>query len=222
MDKSGTRLVAAAALALIAVLAFVTSGGQAQASRAVSGEAYGAFVHTPTATLAKSPLAVLDPTSGMVGSEAASLSAPGVLTAESVSAIASGVVGENAATSQSSSTLQNVNILNGLITAKAVVGMASSAVTRTAADSNAAGSTLAGLTINGVPFVDGAPAPNTRIALPGVGAVILNEQIASGNGLTTTGLTVNMIHVLLEDAVTGAHIGDVIVASGTSKTAFGR
>jgi hypothetical protein len=118
--------------------------------------------------------------------------------------------------------VQNVNILNGLIAAKAVVVMASSAVTRAAANSNAAGSTLAGLTINGVPFVDGAPAPNTRIALPGVGAVILNEQIASGNGLTTTGLTVNMIHVLLEDAVTGAHIGDVIVASGTSETAFGR
>jgi hypothetical protein len=222
MKKMSMRLAAAGTVALTVVVAVATSGGRAQESQRVGGEAYAAFVQTSTATLAKSPLATLDPTEGLTSADVASISVPGVLTAESASAIASGVVGENAATSQSSSTLQNVNILGGLITAKAVVSMASAAATRATAASNSAGSTLAGLMINGVSFGDVAPEPNTRIELPGVGAVILNEQVAGGDGLATTKLTVNMIHVVLREALTGAHAGDVIVASSTSEATFGR
>jgi hypothetical protein len=43
---------------------------------------------------------------------------------------------------------------------------------------------------------DATPAPNTRIALPGVGYAILNEQSIT-NSATASGITVNMIHLVL-------------------------
>ncbi len=61
-----------------------------------------------------------------------------------------------------------------------------------------------------------AAAPNTTLALPGVGYVILNEQIPTGDGVTTTGITVNMIHVVLQNALTGVQTGEIIVGSATS------
>src|SRR2546427_7560020 len=53
-------------------------------------------------------------------------------------------------------------------------------------NSNAEGSSLANLVVNGVEVSD--PEPNTRLDLPDVGYVVLNEQIA-----TAGGMTVNMI-----------------------------
>src|SRR2546427_507414 len=60
--------------------------------------------------------------------------------------------------------------------------------------------------------LDELPAPNTRVSLPGVGYVVLNEQIASGGA----GITVNMIHVVLQNALTGLTTGEIIVASAFS------
>jgi hypothetical protein len=170
--------------------------------------------------LPRSPLATLDPATGMADAAAASISAIGALAAESLASITTGVIGENAASAQSSSTLQNVNILNGLITAKAVRGLASSASNGSTATSNAAGSGFVGLVVNGIALLDGAPAPNSQIALPGVGTVTLNEQIPRGDGRTTSGLTVNMIHVRLKDALTGVQTGEIIVGAAGSDAAF--
>ena len=193
----------------------------AQSSNSIAGQAYGASVQTPTASMAPSPIATLNPASGMADAAAASVGVPGVLTADSLGSISTGVVGENAATSQSSSTLQNVNILGGVITAKLVSGLASSASNGISAVSNATGSGFAGLLVNGIAVGD-SPAPNQQIALPGVGTVTLNEQTPRGNGQTTSGLTVNMIHVRLTDLLTGAQTGEIIVGNAQSDAAFVR
>jgi hypothetical protein len=193
----------------------------AQSSNSVAGQAYGVFVQTPAASLAQSPLATLDPVTGIADAAAASVSTPGVLTAESLGSITTGVVGENAATAQSSSTLQNVSILGGAITAKLVSGLASSASNGITATSNGTGSGFAGLLVNGIAVGD-SPAPNEQIALPGVGTVTLNEQTPRGNGQTTSGLTVNMIHVRLINLLTGATTGEIIVGSAQSDAAFVR
>ena len=50
--------------------------------------------------------------------------------------------------------------------------------------------------------------------------MILNEQIASGDGVHTSALTVNMIHVVLNDPLTGTITGDIIVASAHSDVNF--
>ena len=43
------------------------------------------------------------------------------------------------------------------------------------------------------------------IPLPGIGSVILNEQIPGGDGIDTSSLTVNMIHVVLTGVVDRRH-----------------
>jgi len=114
----------------------------------------------------------------------------------------------------------NINILSGLITADEVIANVVSSRTASGAVSNADGSTFANLVVAGVPVTSGdAPvAPNTNISLPGVGYVVLNEEIPSGDGVTSSGLTVNMIHVYLQSLVGGTlqSTGEIIVGSATS------
>lgn len=211
----------ASAAVLLGALTVNMPSSRAQASNSATGDAYGAFVQTATGSLARAPLATMDPT-GMGDASAPALNVLGVLAAESLSSVTTGVVGENAASAQSGSTLQNVNILGGLISAQLVSGQSSSASNGGRATSNADGSTLAGLIVGGVPIADGVPTPNSQIALPGVGTVTLNEQIARGNGLTTSGLTVNMIHVRLKDVLTGLQTGEIIVGNANSDASFVR
>lgn len=169
-------------------------------------ESYGVSVRTATLNQ-KTPSAVL-PSDGSVGQTANSdVTIPGVVTAQDAFATASGATDGGLSDAVSSATLGSVSILNGLITADGVVAMASSTVD----NSNADGSSLGNLVVNGVQLDD--PAPNTRVNLPGVGYVVLNEQIA-----TASGMTVNMIHVVLQQAgLFGTQtLGDIIVGSASS------
>jgi hypothetical protein len=104
-------------------------------------------------------------------------------------------------------TLSNVDLLAGLITARNIVAMS----TATVNGANAAGSGFEGLAIRGVVLAGGdAVAPNTRISLPGVGYVILNEQVRQGDVLTVT-----MIRVVLE-ATSLAPKRELVLASARS------
>ncbi len=122
----------------------------------------------------------------------------------------------------SSATLGAVSLLNGLISTDGVVAVASSSRDATGASSDAEGSTLSNLVVNGAEVAD--PAPNTRLDLPGVGYVILNEQSRTGDGWSSSGITVNMIHVVLQQPILGVlgqvigyqTVGNIIVGSATS------
>src|SRR5207245_10756742 len=93
------------------------------------------------------------------------------------------------------------------------------------AASNANGSTFDNLVVAGVPVTSGDAAvdPNTNITLPGVGYVVLNEQIPTGDGVTSSGMTVNMIHVFEQSPILGLlgqvlgyqTVGAIIVGSAT-------
>lgn len=175
-------------------------------------ESFGVAVRTATVNQ-KTPAAVL-PSDGSVGQNQASDVTVGTfVTAQDAFATATGASDDALSDAVSSATLGTVSILNGLITADGVVAMASSTV----GNSNAEGSSLGNLVVNGEQVDD--PAPNTRVNLPGVGYVVLNEQIP-----TSGGITVNMIHVVLQQAVLGLlggvtgyrTIGDIIVGSATS------
>lgn len=196
------------------------SVGAAEPANSVSGEAYGVLVNvetgSATVTVGKTPRVVLPSDGGMDEEQAARVSIPDVLTSETLTVITTGAIGEHAVSAQSSATVEHVDLLNGLVTARLVVAMSSSAGDGTTATSNAEGSTLIDLTVNGVFMGDVTPAPNTTIEIPGVATVILNEQISSGDGVRTTALTVNMIHVVLN----GAASGEIIVASAHSDVDF--
>jgi hypothetical protein len=122
------------------------------------------------------------------------------LSSDFLNSITSGEIGTAEAGAQSTASAASVNILNGLITADEVVANVMSSAGQSAAFSNADGSTFTNLAIAGVGSLAGDQpvAPNTNISLPGVGYVVLNEQIPSGDGVSSSGLTVNMIHVYLQ------------------------
>ncbi|HXE81946.1 MAG TPA: choice-of-anchor P family protein [Gemmatimonadales bacterium] len=206
---------------LIGVTAALAPVAQAQS---VSGRAYGAFVQSPLGTQ-QSAVAVLPAVTaddGAMADDAAdAMSVPGTLTTEALTGTTSGGIGD-AAAAQSVATVFNVNLLNGLITASSLTATVSSTSDGAQATSNALGSTLADLVVNGVPLTsgDGSIAPNTRMTLPGVGYVVLNEQLSSGDGVRTSGLTVNLIHVVLQNALTGIQTGEIIVGSASSNAAM--
>ena len=169
-------------------------------AQAPAAQAFGVAVNTPTAS-GTSPVAMLPADGGLASDNAPSVDVAGLAGAQNAFAMASGAEGS----AESNSTLESVNLLNGLITADGVVVFATSAVKDGIASSNAEGSQLANLVVNGV-TIPSDVAPNTQIALPGVGFVVLNEQTLSGDGVSSSGITVNMIHVVLQ-SLTGGECG---------------
>ena len=189
--------------AFVLLLAPGALAGQMQARATASS--YGVAVRTASVNV-KSP-SVVSPADGTLAQDQGStVTVATLVTAQDAFAMASGD-GTNPADAFSSATLGTVSILNGLITADGVVAMASS----TAEGSNAEGSSIANLVVNGVQVA--APAPNTRVELAGVGYVVLNEQVPTSNGIT-----VNMIHVVLQQRVLGGYLttGDIVVGSASS------
>lgn len=194
---------------LVLLLTWIPFGLQGQSARAQS---FGVSVRTATINQ-KSPSAVL-PADGSVGQDQATdVTIASLVTAQDVFATASGASDGTASDAVSSATLGTVSVLSGLITADGVVAMASS----TLGNNSTAGSSLANLIVNGAQVEN--PAPNTRVNLPGVGYVVLNEQVP-----TSGGVTVNMIHVVLQQPVVGLlgsvtgyrTTGDIIVGSASS------
>jgi hypothetical protein len=179
-------------------------------------------------------------TSNQVASVNVQLGVPGVLTVLSTGLVVnttSGTILSSAAHAESSSTVNNLNILNGLVTASTVRAKSTSDGNGAAATSTAAGSFLNQLRISGVLQGQTQFAPNTTIAInasvtaivgglpvsvPVSGSLVLNEQSPGGNGLTTSSLTVNYIHLSVSGSVAGqiSLNADVIVASATSSVDF--
>ena len=226
-----------AALGLVlGLVAGLAAAGNAQS---VGGQAYSTYVNTPLGYSGQSPLAVLPAVSGTDGAtadaEGSALNVAGALSSDFLNSITSGEIGTAETGAQSIASAASVNILNGLITADEVVANVMSSASQGGAFSSADGSTFTNLAIAGVGSLSGdSPiAPNMNISLPGVGYVVLNEQIPSGDGVSSSGLTVNMIHVYLQNLVggilnplTGQIIGgtlqttgEIIVGSATSTVA---
>jgi hypothetical protein len=213
MKFNVTRWIVGLSIGML-VLGSMTAA--AHADNSVSGEAFGISANVGLVVIPKTPDVVLPPAGGMVESELVGVSVPGTVRSDTLRVTTTGAISASVASAQSSATVEAVDIAGGLVTAKLVVAMASSTGDGATATSNAEGSTLVGLTVNGVPLGDVSPPPNFRIDIPGVGTVFLNEQVPGGDGVHTTALTVNMIHVVL----TGAVAGDIIVASAHSDVNF--
>jgi hypothetical protein len=215
MNVRWPRVLAGVGLT-VSLIAGLVSLGQAQST---GGQAYGAYVNTPATATSQSPVVVLPDVSKMVDSSTTVDAGPDVLTVGNtlstgfLNGSTSGAItpdGELGA--QSTASAAGVNILNGLITADAVVAtVESNKVPGNGAVSTATTDFL-NLVVNGVQVIsgDGTVASNTQISLPGVGYVVLNEQSASGNGGLSSGLVLNMIHVYLQSG------GDIIVGAASS------
>lgn len=207
------RMIDRAAVLALSALAITLSAARAQS---VGGQATAATVSTRASGAQAFAGARLSPLGGMEQAETDDASVMNTFGAAGLSSMTTGQIDPDRVSVTASAEAANVNVLNGLIAAKAVLALATSYANGTSAASEADGSTLLNLVVAGVAYADGAPGPNTRVALPGVGYVVLNEQIRSGDGVRSSGLTVNMIHVYLIDQVTGGSAGEIIVGAATT------
>lgn len=115
------------------------------------------------------------------------------------------------------SDLVNMNLLDGAITADKVTSVARAVVDSTGGSASADGSHFEGLGIGGTP-VPASPPPNTRVELPGIGYVILNEQKLQSSP-TGASAKVVMVHVFVDTAGNGLGLPagtELIIASARS------
>jgi hypothetical protein len=118
--------------------------------------------------------------------------------------------------STSSTTIQSARLLGNLVVASAVTSASTTSrdnATGTLSTS-AAGTQFVGLTVAGVP-ITGTPAPNTKLTLPGVGYVVLNQQ-TSHVGTSRANLTVIGLHVVVTLSTPVAPVGTNIIVGYAS------
>ena len=223
----------------------------AQTQNAVGGGADGASVNVSATVLGTSANVLvpsLAPVSlpsqgGSFTNQVASASAeisPGVMPVLSTGLVVNttaGTLTQNAAHAESTSTVNTVNVLNGLITASTIRSKSTSDGNGTTATSSAAGSFANQLRIAGILYEQSEFAPNTvvsvsasviatvgglQVLVPLNGTVIINEQIAGGDGRTTSSLTVNFLHVNVSGSVAEAISlnANIVVASASSSVDF--
>jgi len=224
MNLRGPRTIVLAALAAVGGLVLPAERMEAQT---VAGKAYGTYVNALGVT-AQSPVATLPSTGGMSVGDAETFGVPSAIDARWLTAVTTGAADNPVSSSQSTSELENVSVLDGLITADIVTAIASSSQNAAGAASDAAGSGFVNLVVAGTAVTTDV-APNTRVELPGVGYAVLNEQKQTGDGVTSSGITVNMIHVVLQSLTGGGctllgclpgvltTTGEIIVGSASSR-----
>ena len=208
------------------------AGGAASASPApsvsdqvsiFSGNAYGTLATVGrTAIAGKTASVALCTSKAGVGkdSSVASVDITDLLTTGAVTTRVESRQDQSGPSSHAMATTEDVNALSGLITATSVV--ANSTTSYDGTDFSFDGSsTFTDLVIAG-DEIEGSPAANTKIRLPGVGRVVLNEQSSSVDD-NSASLTVNAVHVFVTRSFGGIAKGtQIIVSHATSALGVNR
>jgi hypothetical protein len=197
------------------LLALTLLAGAVQA-QTVTGKAFGTYVNAAGVT-SQSPVATLPSSGGMATGQADAFGVAGAVDASWLNAVTTGAVDNKKSGAQSTSELEQVSAAGGAITADVVTAVATAYFGQFTGGSDGEGSGFTNLVVNGEAITTEV-APNTRVGLPGVGYAILNEQLQTGNGVTSYGITVNMIHVVLQN-VLGLRTGEIIIGSASSSVA---
>jgi len=199
LKKSGMMVVAAAAMSVsfapvTASAAVSTFGYQGLAFGTSITAAGGAIVSGETAKIA---YGCGTPAGLSRTATSAALTVPPLLSVGTT--VSTGATTVDPTASTTSSTVQTVNLLNAagapLVTANAVKSVASATNNGTSYGVSSAGTTFTGLKVLGLPIAINV-APNTRIALPGIGYVVLNEQRKSVTPISAS-ISVTAIHVVV-------------------------
>lgn len=227
--RSGSALVALMIFAL--PIGLVSAAAAAQVSSAAppaaspgaglfyTGDAYGTYAFVGhTVVAGKSALVALGCTTnaGVHNTNTvATVNVPNVVTTGAIDTSADSIATRNTVKSRTSADVHDASLLSGLITASEVTAASTTSHNAAGFHVRAKGSSLVNLVVGGNP-ISGTPAPNTTIHLPGVGRVVLNEQIKR-IGSSTASFTVNMIHVFVTVDQPGVAKGtQIIVAHATS------
>ncbi len=190
----------AIAICLTAMLVFSPVAASAQVNT-FSGQAVAIRASVVGIALALSDTGPLPASGGDLKTSVASVNVLGLVSADVLSSATSG----SGSSSQSQSSVVDLNLLGGLITADLV--KSNSSATCSGGQAAVTGnSELVGLVVAGQPVL--VVNPNVALSLPGGISVIVNEQSSSPGG-NTGSMTVNALHV------TGPAI-DIVVASAQS------
>lgn len=169
------RLVLVAAIFLAANVLTLTAP-QSLAAVRVGGEAYGLAVGNPASSVPNSAYIQLPPNGGSVSDTSPAAGHGLGNAAGSVSRIATNADGDLGAGNVTSVTrLMDGELLSGVVRVHDVRAEASVVGGRPTG-----GVTYGSVVVAGVGYVN--PLPNTRVDIPNVGVVILNEQLVSEGG----------------------------------------
>jgi hypothetical protein len=188
------------AIGLVAVLASNSVSTFAQANT-FSGQAVALRASAVGIALSLSDTGPLPAKGGNLKTALASVSVLGLVSADVLSGATSG----SGTSSQSQSSVADLNLLGGLVTADLVKSTSSASCSGGEAAVTGE-SELVGLVVAGQPVL--VVNPNVAISVPGGISVIINEQTSSEGG-NTGAVTVNALHI------TGPGI-DIVVASAHS------
>jgi len=194
------------------LLAAVPLTAQKIASRTVTGSSLAVSVKH-AGVMQQFAVAALPAGGGQASDDATGVSTNQLSSASAAAVTAGEADSDGLGSQQSVATASTVNLMNGMITADRVVGIASVTASGRQAAGDFDGSVITNLTVNGtlVSAGDYTPAPNTRMNIPG-GYVVLNEQTSNGgHGNRGMSMAVNMIHVYLTT-------GDEIVVGSASSS----
>lgn len=228
VTSSGTRRLAAVACMTAALSLAPIAGAEAAAPKGLHiGSAFGT-----QGNVAVGPLA------GKLGATAfmsmPCLGTGGEIRSSDITAASVGLLGVTLSTSLAVSTVQTtktsksttdevtsrvegLKALGGLLSADSIVAVSRTTANQSAVTSKDTGSSFANLKVAGQSIPVDVPA-NTSIPLPGVGAVILKRETASGDGVDTSSLSVDMIVIQVTTANTlGLPVGaEVIIGNAVS------
>lgn len=164
-----------------------------------AGHAYAAYV-TPTISTIVNSGVVLAPAgiscteaSTTSTNHASNLSVGSVASSSTANTVVTNTQTATDGMIQSSVTMQNVNLLAGLVQAPVLQATVASTANASGTSSVVKQASFSGLTIAGVAAPTN-PAPNTVRSLMGIGTITLNEQSLSNGSQSTVG-SVNMIDI---------------------------
>jgi hypothetical protein len=203
--KVGTHIVVAQAFSGLT---------QVNGPASLDGTAFGTFVSSATIkSSATAPASVGCLGNALITNTQVGITVPNVLSSGTIQDTAQGSVTASLSSAQTTSTVQSVNLLNGIITASTVRDQASASTTNgTTFNFNQSGSFVS-LKVLGHPEITANFTGSTTVTLSGIGTLYLHRVIQGTNSIT-----VRMIEVVLASGnVLGLPTGtDIIVASSSA------
>lgn len=227
IQKSRLFLFFASALMLVLPMTVATTAqAQTQPKLSYQGDAYGSFVFVGnTVRVGKTAPAGIGcgtQPPKVATNTVAGVSLPPVIDLGGVDTEARALNFNNVSLSRSIANVSGINLVNGLISVDAIKSISATAVDANGKFSTgSSGSTFTNLRISGLPVLPLNPAPNTKIPLPLIGTVTLNEQIKSVTA-TSAALTVNALHIVITATnVPGIQAGTHIVLGHAASSLVG-
>jgi hypothetical protein len=201
------------------VVAHALSGLRGPVSGTLDGKAYGSRVQLGNVVKSGPTFLVNMSCTGTEGvvkvNTGVGATVPAVLTAGTVTDTAQGTVGATS-TGETSSTVQSLNLLAGLVQATVLKADAHASKSAGGALSfSDAGSQFATLAVAGFPAINASVPPNTAVGLPGLGTLYLHRVIHTANSIEVRMIELVVAHTNLLGLPVGSDI-QVAVAEASA------